>query len=281
MTSVNSENGMVANSDSLASAQAVMLEILQEFHRVCTKNNLTYWLEGGTLLGAIRHRGFIPWDDDVDVAMPVRDYQRLCSIAKSEFGTSFFLQTSSTDPNYPKTIPKIRKHGTLLLEYSETGKEDYHHGIFIDVFPFVSYKYEWFVNLMRWSMLLRERKHKYIKGTWKRTLVTIYTQYLMMPLLLPVKLLRFFYQKTHDAALDRDDYPYFSHKLGCTWVCNTKRNDILPVKLGKGIFEGKDFYIPNNPDGYLKACYGKDYMVLPPVDERKTHAKYFSVKSSL
>ena len=257
----------------VAAAQAVMLEILQEFHRVCTENNLTYWLEGGTLLGAIRHDGFIPWDDDVDVAMPKEDFDKLCSMADTVFSKDFFWQTHTTDPDYHLMIAKLRKNNTRIIETGETGQEGYHHGIFIDVIPYVSYKQEWFLNLMRWSYLFRDKKKKYPKGSLKRFLVSLYTNVLMcLPVMAAVKWRNHLIKHPERFAND-EKAEYYSHQLGCTFVRNTKRADILPPVLGEGIFEGESFYLPQNPHNYLCSYYGPDYMQLPPPEKRKTHAK--------
>ena len=114
-----------------------MLEILVEIHRICVENNITYWLEAGTLLGAIRHKGFIPWDDDCDISMPRKDYERFLQIAQEKLPETMFLQTKETDKEYPLPWAKIRKNGTLLIETGETGEEKYHHGIFVDIFHMI------------------------------------------------------------------------------------------------------------------------------------------------
>ena len=138
----NEENATVA------SAQKIMLEILQEVHKICVANDITYWIEAGTLLGAKRHKGFIPWDDDIDIAMPRKDYNKFLKIAQEKLPQDMFLQNKETEPDYYLPFSKIRKNNTLLIETGETGEENYHHGIFIDIFPFDNYKYGWFIKLM-------------------------------------------------------------------------------------------------------------------------------------
>ena len=93
----------------LQSLQKVEIEILDEIDRICRMNNINYCLVGGTLLGAVRHGGFIPWDDDVDVAMPRNDYERFMDVCKSELSDDFYLHSIKTDKTYWYPFIKIRK----------------------------------------------------------------------------------------------------------------------------------------------------------------------------
>ena len=118
----------------LRQLQLCELEILDEFVRICEKHNLQYYLVGGTLLGAVRHQGFIPWDDDIDVAMPREDYDRFAKISVKELAPQYFYQCPETDPYYFLTYAKIRKNGTEV--YEERFKNaKFHKGVFIDIFP--------------------------------------------------------------------------------------------------------------------------------------------------
>lgn len=110
------------------------LLILKRFDDVCKKHNLTYFLEAGTLLGAIRHHGFIPWDDDIDVSMPRKDYDKLVEIGFQEFSAPYFFQYITTDKKYPGLHVKIRKSDTTAILNSWLFT-DVNQGIFIDVFP--------------------------------------------------------------------------------------------------------------------------------------------------
>jgi len=114
--------------------QKVQLEILLEFDRICKKYNITYQLFAGTLLGAVRHDGFIPWDDDVDVCLTREDYNQFLRICEKELNNQYFLQTYETDKNYISQFAKLRKNNTIFIE-SGTSECDIHHGIFIDIFP--------------------------------------------------------------------------------------------------------------------------------------------------
>lgn len=125
-------NGFLVTSDKkkLWNAQ---IEILLEFDRICKKYNLIYYAEGGTLLGAARHGGFIPWDDDIDLIMFRPDYNRLCQIAPYEFKEPYFFQNIYTD-DFALMITKIRRSDTSAIENIEM-LSSYNQGIFIDIWP--------------------------------------------------------------------------------------------------------------------------------------------------
>lgn len=117
-------------------AWAVMLDLIAEFQRVCEKHHLTYFADGGTLLGAARHRGFIPWDDDVDLLMPRKDYEVLCKKAKDVFRHPYFWQTDFTDPGSMNTHAKLRNSNTTgILKAQSMDNYQFNQGIFIDIFP--------------------------------------------------------------------------------------------------------------------------------------------------
>ncbi len=111
---------------------AVELEMLQRFDEVCKKHDLTYWVFYGTLLGAVRHHGFVPWDDDIDLAMLRDDYERFQALAPYEFTEPYFFQSSYTD-RIVWPFSKIRDSRTTGIEFRDL--KDVNQGIFIDVFP--------------------------------------------------------------------------------------------------------------------------------------------------
>lgn len=121
-------------SEQMKRVWAVELDMLQELFRVCEKHGLTIWAEGGTLLGTIRHGGYIPWDDDIDMAMPREDYDRLQEVAPEEFKHPYFFQTIHTDALYSHRHAQLRNSGTAAYGH---GQKTYtsNSGIFIDIFP--------------------------------------------------------------------------------------------------------------------------------------------------
>ncbi|WP_288313181.1 phosphorylcholine transferase LicD [uncultured Eubacterium sp.] len=126
-------DGCEVNTD-LKKIWAVLLDLLYEFDKICKKYDLKYWLAYGSLIGAVRHKGFIPWDDDLDVFMMRKDYERLISIASKEFEHPYFFQTPHTDPGYYFSFAKIRNSNTTGTS-KVFAYENYNQGIFLDIFP--------------------------------------------------------------------------------------------------------------------------------------------------
>lgn len=114
---------------------AVLLDLLNEFMSVCDRNNIKYYACAGTILGAARHRGIIPWDDDIDVMMFREDYEKLCAIAEKEFRHPYFFQTEYTDKYSCRGHAQLRNSLTTGILSAEKGLFTYNQGIFLDVFP--------------------------------------------------------------------------------------------------------------------------------------------------
>ena len=127
---------MAYDNQTLHQLWSVEIEMLDAFDTVCKKYGLRYSLAYGTLLGAVRHKGFIPWDDDLDIMMPREDYQRLFEIWSKEVDSEYFLQDYTTDTeDYVNSFAKIRKKHTDFITSEEEKTVRYHTGIFIDIFP--------------------------------------------------------------------------------------------------------------------------------------------------
>ena len=123
-------------SKKMKEVWAVELDLLNEFIRVCSKYNIRWWADAGTILGAARHKGMIPWDDDIDVMLMRDEYEHLCSVASKEFVHPYFFQTNDTDPGSMRGHVQLRNSNTtgILLVEKELNKH-INQGIFIDIFP--------------------------------------------------------------------------------------------------------------------------------------------------
>ena len=122
---------------TLEKLHKVEIEILDEFVRICNKYNLEYYLIGGTMLGAVRHQGFIPWDDDIDVGIMRKDYDLFIKYAREELGDKYYLDCYETNKEYYLPFAKIRKNNTIFNEQVSAHLNN-HKGIYIDIIP-VSY----------------------------------------------------------------------------------------------------------------------------------------------
>ena len=163
-----------------------MLEILLEVDRICKKHNIRYWLSSGTLIGAVRHKGFIPWDDDLDIEMLLPDYERLMRVLPDELPSTMALQSQDTDPNYFFFYAKVRDRRSHLEEgnrYDRVWKEQ---GIYIDIFPF--YKQPLWIHML--SEKLQGHVYKIMnrmgdsnREMWKVRAITRFNRYVSYPVL--------------------------------------------------------------------------------------------------
>lgn len=234
---------------SLEEAKKIMLDILIELDQICKKNNLTYWLDAGTLLGAIRHKGFIPWDDDIDVAMPRDDYNKFIKIYKQELSPHLFLQTKESDPEFSQYFAKIRNINTLFIEDSEKGKDiKYNQGIFIDIFPvnYIDTKMNHIYPFLRFLGKFFTENRFYIKYSN----MDIYKYY--------IKIFNKLHNKKNNFIRKG---PEITSRLK-----SIEKKDVFP--LVKVEFENLTFPAPSNYDKYLKEIYG-DYMTLLPLEQRE------------
>lgn len=249
----------------LRQAQLKMLEMLKAIDQICVKHGLNYWLEGGTLLGAIRHQGFIPWDDDLDISMPRTSFEAFLKIAPAELPKYIYLQTAQTDPGYFNlSVPlKIRDRNSLFIETHETGHEPYVQGIFIDVFVYDKMfedekqrKRRKFIA----KKILRLLRHKYSKismGHYAQVYSTI--SRLIPKQVLEKQLHKIIHQANNSTS------PYLGYGYDCVNSNLVSYDDIYPLR--KTRFETNEFYIPNKAEVILTQLYG-NYMKLPPERER-------------
>lgn len=249
--------------------QKVEKKLFLEFIKICEENQLTWFVLGGTVLGAVRHKGFIPWDDDIDVAMPREDYERFLNIAQEELPSNMFLQTYKTDENYPHIFAKIRKSDTTFIETS-VSLINMNHGVYLDVFPLDGYpksKVSQKIFHLKEKILkiaisevFKDEKgsgisvKKILKNTIAKTI----------PCRNAVKKLDSLYKK----------YSYNDSKKVANFGGAWGKKEIMAKEIfGNGIqgeFEGNKVILPEKTHEYLTLLYG-DYMILPPLEKRISH----------
>lgn len=233
--------------------QIRMLNILIEFDKICKKYNIPYFLYGGTLLGAIRHQGFIPWDDDLDVAMRRKDYDRLMKILPQELSENFALQTNDTDSNYFYFFAKIRDKKSYLEEYCRYDRFFKEKGIFIDIFPFE--RQRMWTHLFAEKLqghcykILRTSKNDHL-AIKKVKIITYINRNFIFPIL------KFISQITGGKD--------FTYSYGIPFHHVYYEDFIFP--LTTHTFEGYSFPIPQKSHEILTMQYG-DYMQLPNLDK--------------
>ncbi len=254
---------------SLRTLQLIELELLQEVDRICRKQGIHYNIIAGTLLGAVRHGGFIPWDDDADVAMLREEYKRFLDACQAELDTSrFYFQDHTVTPGYRWGYGKLRRKGTLFLrEHQE--HMPYDQGVFIDIFPLdavpESYVGRAIVNfdcfLLRKCLWARVGRIS-DKSAFRRTV------YAALDLIPETALLHALDRRIHRAGGRNTGwvrilmFPTPNREYGYKRKWYTGETMV--------VFEGITFPGTADPDHYLTFKFG-NYHELPPPEERKTH----------
>ncbi len=256
--------------------QECELNLLKDFIRVCNEHHLTYYLVGGTALGAVRHQGFIPWDDDIDVGMPRKDFDELLKY-KDEFKPGYFLQHYSTDPHYVYNFMKLRDSNTTFIENIFVNHR-INHGVWIDIFPLDGFFYEeteykkgkkqvqHFWN-QTYLMYLPALTRKFQKETWFKDFWLNVVGILFKPLNF-----HHYRNKRLDKYLRKVDYDK-AVIVGNHAGFNKKKEAMPKEVYGEGTplqFEDITAMVPSQYDKYLTLLFN-DYMTLPPESERTGH----------
>lgn len=248
------------------------VEILDEIVRICEKHGLKYYLIGGTLLGAVRHNGFIPWDDDLDIVMPRFDYDKFRELCKSELDEKYYLHDIDSDNKYWLIFAKIRKKNTIFDEKNICTIDDAPKGIYVDIFPLDNAPCE------------NSRKQRFLTRRIKALSTVIYIKRkLNVKFSLKSRLFSLLYVPFSIKALtnrqlklmtkyNSDDSCEYYINYGSNY--NTVKQTILKSKYepsSKVSFEGKTYNTLGDPHHFLARIYGDNYMELPPVEKRITH----------
>lgn len=254
-------------NEQLKKLQGIQLDMLVEIKRICEKHDIKYSLIGGTLLGAIRHKGYIPWDDDADVGMLREDYERFRKIAEEELDSEkYYFQDDRNTEGYRWGYGKLRRKNTLFLR---EGQKHLNFGqeVFVDIFP---------LDYAPDNMMLRQihMLHCFCvrKALWSVVGVKVEKK----------RGKRFIYHILSKIPKDVIYNHYYSY-IRSRKKSDTVRLNLFPTKKPYGFpiyffenlievtFEGENFWGSRYYDEYLKIKYG-EYMELPPIDQRKVHS---------
>lgn len=261
---------MVLSAEQMQKLKSIELEMFKHFIEICDKENLQFFLLGGTALGAVRHKGFIPWDDDIDVGLPREDYEKFIKVAQNYLPEYYFIQNSYTDPNYPNNFSKIRDSRTTFIEESCQNIK-MNHGVYIDVFPLDGY-----TNIKSQQRKFDVKKRLFTSRINQELDLELEGNNLRHKLI--SFLLRIVYPDYRVAVKKREQlYKEYRYE-DCEYVANfcgawDKKEIMLKSCFGNGTigeFEGLKVMLPEDYDSYLTNVYG-DYMTLPPVEKRVGH----------
>ncbi len=247
--------------------QEHLMILLEEVDRICQKHQLSYMLFAGTLLGAVRHKDFIPWDDDIDVLMPREDYQRFLDIAQRECDKNVFFVQREFSHHWPMHFSKLRLQNTAYIEKYHPKDPLQHQGIYIDIFPYddgwksrLGRKIQFLLSKAVIADALRKRGYD-TDSKWKKLAMAISK-------VLPER--TFHKMITRPGAGSRYVHTFFgagkkfrSNVFPRQWLQQTEQRE----------FNGKKFPIPTNYNEILTQLYG-EYRELPSEKERecKIHA---------
>lgn len=253
---------------SLREAQMRMLEILMEIDRICKKHNINYWLESGTLLGAARHSGFIPWDDDLDIGMIRADYIKFINIVDKELSKKYICQNPITDEKTESAFLKIRDLNSEIKYENNHGN---YSGLFVDIFPYdyinlknsITKKTYNTIILIKWFGDLKIKK-PYIDNLYKNIIIHICKVFNMIFKYISYnKLIKIFYEKGKNS--DKKECDYINYGIEVPFNIRIKKEEIFPLKNLE--FEGINFPVPNKYKVVLEKLYG-DWIELPDVKKR-------------
>ncbi len=242
--------------------------ILLELDRVCKELDISYCLAFGSTLGAVRHKGFIPWDDDIDVYMFVDDMEKLQKNSDL-LNEGYFLQHHKSDPEFGLMITRLRDSNTTLIEKSEVDR-DINHGIFIDIYPLFNSPKGGIgaKKLLLYSMIYRLMLYGVAPQNRGR-LMKLGSLFLLK--VVPRRARKKIIQRSYKKMKSVDKTGYLSSLYGDEANIRYPQRWIFPVKWVP--FEDIIVPIEANPKGYLTLTYG-DYMQLPPPHKRVFHHGY-------
>lgn len=286
---LKSKDLVSVDDEMLKKIQNVLLGILDDIITVCEKYKIPYTLGGGSVLGAVRHQGFIPWDDDIDVNFSRRDYERFIPAFRKEFGEKYWIHTPEATDNYGLLFARVRLKGTMLKTRDDFWTEEC--GAFVDLFilenTFDNPVLRWIHGmgcqalglLLSCRKFYRDRKFMLELAHENPELLRAVRVKIALGFCTSIGSVNFWTRLANRwSALCRDDHsemvaaPAGRKKF---WGELYRRRDMLEIE--KKTFEGRCVNCPKNYEMYLTHMYG-DYMTLPPEEERERHPFFGEIK---
>ena len=267
------------SNDDLRRMQLLELDLLKEFDRVCRKHGITYSISSGTMLGAIRHKGFIPWDDDADISMLREEYNKFKTVANELDSDICFFQDHDTDHEYRWGYAKLRRTGT---QYIRIGQEHLKckTGIFVDIFPLDDVPNSKIGRVLQRERCFVTRKLVYSEVGRLSANETPFMR-LIYSLLAKVPIEYAFSRLKKYSRKSRNDTPNVVRTLAFDALGKNAKKLPEAMRFGRPKrwfldvseyeFEGIKLFGPRDYDEYLTFKYG-DYMKLPPVDKRQQNS---------
>lgn len=253
--------------------KVIELDMLKIFIGICSKLDIKYYVLGGTMLGAVRHKGFIPWDDDIDVGLYRRDYELFCQKAQELLPEGLFLQTGETDPEYIGGFAKIRNSNTTFVE-SSTKKFRINHGVYLDIFPLDYYpetKAEQRLFELKNRIIKMRLRREYTlddraKGSRAKEFAAAVASAAAMLIYPTVESACTAREKLYTSVKSSEMFANYNGAWG--------KKEIVPAFwYGEGRmmpFEDIQVCVPEHCEKWLAQVYG-DYMQFPPEEKRVTH----------
>lgn len=262
---------------TLFDIQQIQLNIVKDVDRICKKYNIKYYLISGSCLGAIRHKGFIPWDDDIDIAMMREDYDFFLSLFDKEFNTNlYFLQNENIEHEFVWPLSRIVVKNTFL-DIPSKAHIKINQGMFLDIFPLdnipdsekLRKKQE--IRIKTITKLINRKVYRKSKSAYKN-----YVKYIISILLSPIPLV--FLKKIRKKIIV--EYNKFSTACVCNMASQYGyQKQIMPREV-YGCpklmpFNGLMLPFPERPKEYLSRLFGEDYMQIPPLHKRRKPAPVY------
>ncbi len=269
----NTDSGLLwlpgGHDGKLPAIQTLLFRILCEVKRICDKHQIRYFLGGGTLLGAVRHQGFIPWDDDLDIMMLRKDYDRFITIAQQELPNELFLQTPKTEAGNHYLISKIRLKNTVFCSEFLMRFPQLENGIFVDI---IAQDYTANSRLgqklhLKLSLLARGLVFKKWSGESATVKKKAYAFFDPIKKFLPFRFLEWFQHRVLTLFSNASNRRYLYDSMGINITKGSYPAEWLSASVDV-MFHGENFPAPIEYDAYLRYLYG-DYMRPVPISARR------------